>query len=136
MRKLAGAAVLCTFAFTAPAYAEATEEEILRMFIPAEISLVRDNGKYAFQSSIAVPFYTYDRDEVNKSNCTGKCIETWWPVRVRGETTPREPWTLIERDDGRPQWAYKGQPIYYYVDDEVGKKLGDGIDGEWHVLEP
>ena len=55
---------------------------------------------------------------------------------MRGETTPREPWTLIERDDGRPQWAYKGQPIYYYVDDEVGKKLGDGIDGEWHVLEP
>ena len=136
MRIKIGAALLCAFSFASPSYAETSEEEILRMFIPADISLIRDNGKYAFQSAAAAPFYTYDRDEPNKSNCVEKCIETWWPVRVRAETTPKEPWTLIERDDGRAQWAYKGQPIYYYVDDQVGKKLGDGIDGEWHVLEP
>lgn len=136
MKMKAGAAVLFAFAAVGPVQAETSEEEILRMYIPADISLVREDGKYAFQSDLAVPFYTYDRDEPGISNCTGKCAETWWPVRSKRETTPSEPWSLIERDDGRPQWAYKGQPMYYYVNDEVGKKLGDGIDGEWHVLEP
>jgi predicted lipoprotein with Yx(FWY)xxD motif len=136
MRLKVGAVLLCALAFAGPAYAETSEEDIMRMFIPAEISLIRDNGKYTFQSALAVPFYTFDRDEPNKSNCTGKCAETWWPVRTKGQSTPMVPWTLVARDDGRAQLAYKGQPIYYYVDDKVGEKFGDGIDGEWHVLEP
>ena len=131
-----GAALACAFALsTGPAFSQASEEEILYMYIPAEVSLVREDGKYKFQSEVAQPFYTYDLDEPNVSNCTGECAETWWPVRSRGNV-PQEPWSLVERDDGRPQLAYKGKPIYYYVEDEVGTQRGDGIDGVWHVLEP
>ena len=114
-----------------------SEDEILRMFIPSDISLVKDGGKYSFQSDQAVPFYTFDDDDPGVSNCLDVCAETWWPVRAkRVDARAEGPWTLIERDDGRPQWAYKGQPIYYYLHDKAGTKAGDSIDGKWHVLKP
>ncbi len=136
MKMKAGTAVFFALAAVGAVRAETSEDEILRMFIPAEISLVKEDGKFAFQSDLAAPFYIYDRDEPGKSNCVDKCAETWWPVRAKRELTPSDPWTLIERGDGRPQWAYKGQPIYLYLHDQSGTRAGDGIDGEWHVLTP
>ena len=134
--KIKAAAVFFALAAMGPVRAETSRDEILRMFIPAEISLVQEDGGFAFQSDLAAPFYTYDRDEVGKSNCTGECAETWWPVRAKSESRPSGPWTLITREDGRAQWAYKGQPIYLYLHDQSGTKAGDDIDGEWHVLTP
>ncbi len=136
MRKLVYAVAALALWTSAPTIAQSSEEEILRMFIPREVSLVKDGDEYGFQSELGVPYYVFDEDEANKSNCTAECAETWWPVRPRGNADPMTPWTLVEREDGRPQWAYKGQPIYMYVDDQPGKALGDGIDGKWHVLKP
>jgi predicted lipoprotein with Yx(FWY)xxD motif len=46
-------------------------------------------------------------------------------------------WTVVTRDDGSKQWAYKGKPLYFWKDD---KKPGD-VDGDnrgnvWHVAAP
>ncbi len=137
MKTIAGAAAVLALGTASAAYAAASEEEILRMFIPAEISLIKDGDEYLFQSEAAVPFYTFDDDEPGVSNCTGTCAETWWPVRAKkSDARAQGPWSLIERDDGRSQWAYKGQPIYYYLHDQPGTSAGDGIDGKWHVLKP
>lgn len=137
MKMITGAAAFVALGAVGAAHAETSEAEILRMFIPAEISLVKDGDEYAFQSDLAVPFYISDDDEPGISHCTGTCTETWWPVRAKKSDARAEgAWSLIERDDGRPQWAYKGQPIYYYLHDEPGKSEGDGIDGKWHVLKP
>tara|TARA_R110000868_G_scaffold97456_1_gene267924 strand:+ start:595 stop:1008 length:414 start_codon:yes stop_codon:yes gene_type:complete len=137
MKTIAGAAALLALGAVGTAYAGPSEDEILRMFIPAEISLVKDGDEYSFQSDLAVPFYTFDDDEPGVSNCTGTCTETWWPVRAKkSDARAQGAWTLIEREEGRPQWAYKGQPIYYYLHDQAGTKAGDGIDGKWHVLKP
>jgi predicted lipoprotein with Yx(FWY)xxD motif len=33
----------------------------------------------------------------------------------------------IERRDGRRQVTYRGQPLYFYVDDPRGKVLGNDV---------
>ena len=44
---------------------------------------------------------------------------------------------IIIRDDNSRQWAYKGQPLYYFVKDgKPGDKTGDGVGGAWKIARP
>src|SRR6185503_1135644 len=44
-------------------------------------------------------------------------------------------WTIIARDDGSKQWAYKGKPVYKYSKDtKAGEMTGDGFNGVWHAV--
>ena len=45
-------------------------------------------------------------------------------------------WTVIERDDRKRQWAYKGKPVYRRVHAYVTEPLGKDVDEDWHVLRP
>ena len=46
-------------------------------------------------------------------------------------------WTVIVRDDGSKQWAYKGKPLYKWMDDhKPGEVDGDGRNNVWHVASP
>ena len=44
-------------------------------------------------------------------------------------------WTIVTRDDGSKQWAYKGKPLYTWVKDQkAGDKTGDGFaNNAWHT---
>jgi predicted lipoprotein with Yx(FWY)xxD motif len=48
---------------------------------------------------------------------------------------PYGEYTIISRDDGKKQYAYKGKPLYYWVKDQKpGDKTGDGfMNGAWHA---
>ena len=47
------------------------------------------------------------------------------------------PYTIVTRDDGKRQWAYKGWPLYYWSKDtKTGDKTGDGFNGVWKVARP
>jgi predicted lipoprotein with Yx(FWY)xxD motif len=83
-----------------------------------------------------MPLYVYDRDEPGKSRCYSGCRSAWPPVRAKSDAEPVGDWTIIERDDGIRQWAYKGRPVYVRYHDKVGAPVGDGQDGTWHLLEP
>ena len=39
-------------------------------------------------------------------------------------------WTVITRDDGSKQWAYKGKPLYTYRVDAPGKPAS-GVGPAW-----
>jgi predicted lipoprotein with Yx(FWY)xxD motif len=46
-------------------------------------------------------------------------------------------YSLITRDDGAVQWAYKGKPLYLWVKDKSpGEMSGDGVNKVWHVVKP
>lgn len=76
--------------------------------------------------------YTWDGDEVNKSNCSDACLETWAPVRAPGKVMERGDWTVVERTPGINQWAFKGKPLYTYRQDPRTRSLiGSDISG-WH----
>jgi predicted lipoprotein with Yx(FWY)xxD motif len=104
---------------------------------PAEVSLIHRRTGWLFRASPSnLRLYTYDRDSPGKSACNGACSATWPPLLAPAGATPLGDWTVVTRDDGRQQWAYKGHPAYIRQNDSVNKPTGDGIDGAWHFLKP
>jgi predicted lipoprotein with Yx(FWY)xxD motif len=47
-------------------------------------------------------------------------------------------WTMVTRDDGTMQWAYKGKPLYTFAKDtKPGDITGDGfLNDAWHIAKP
>ena len=81
--------------------------------------------------------YTYDKDPAGagKSVCNEKCAVNWPPVGAAADSQARGDFTVITRDDGSRQWAYKGQPLYLWIKDQKpGDKTGDGVGKVWHVI--
>lgn len=85
-----------------------------------------------------ITLYTFDRDNVpGKSNCNGKCAANWPPFTAPADATGMGNWTVIVRNDGSKQWAYKGKPLYRWMDDKKpGDVDGDGRFNVWHVAAP
>lgn len=84
--------------------------------------------------SNGMTLYTFEKDADGKSMCNGKCAENWPPLTVDGGAAPSGDFSVITRDDGKKQVAYKGKPLYYWVKDQKpGDKTGDGVNNVWHV---
>lgn len=47
-------------------------------------------------------------------------------------------WSVVIRDSGDKQWAYKGRPLYCWAKDaKPGDKTGDGfLNNAWHTAQP
>lgn len=83
--------------------------------------------------------YTFDRDAAGsgKSVCNGPCATNWPPLMVTGGAAASGNWSIVTRDDGQKQWAFKGQPVYYWAKDtKPGERTGDGVNGAWHIVKP
>ena len=101
---------------------------------PADIATFMEGGAYVFRTDQTnYPLYTFDRDEPSKSNCTGRCAAAWPPVLV-DEGSAVGDWTTLQRDDGKMQWVWRGQPVYWFANDEPSKPTGDGMGGVWRLL--
>lgn len=81
--------------------------------------------------------YTFDKDAANsgKSSCTGRCAQNWPPVQA-GDAQPSAPYSVVMRDDGTKQLAYKGKPLYTFTKDKKpGDKAGDKMmNNNWHAV--
>jgi predicted lipoprotein with Yx(FWY)xxD motif len=43
--------------------------------------------------------------------------------------------SVVTRDDGGKQWAFKGKPVYLYASDKkAGDMTGDNFKDVWHVV--
>ena len=59
------------------------------------------------------------------------------PAVAAGDAKASGDWTIVTRDDGGKQWAYKGKPVYLWAKDQKpGDKTGDGFNSVWHVVKP
>lgn len=98
---------------------------------PAQVSdgvLVAPNG---------MTLYVFDNDAANsgKSACNGPCAALWPPLAASAGDEPVGAFSVITRDDGSRQWAYRGKPVYFYKPDQkAGDRLGDNFRGVWHVV--
>jgi predicted lipoprotein with Yx(FWY)xxD motif len=81
--------------------------------------------------------YTWGNDSIpGKSACNGQCAANWIPLAADASAAPAGDWTIITRDDGTKQWAYKGKPLYTYKSDSnAGDVTGNGR-GKWMVAKP
>jgi predicted lipoprotein with Yx(FWY)xxD motif len=83
--------------------------------------------------------YTFDKDASGsgKSACNGPCATNWPPLTAEANAAPAGDYSLITRDDGSKQWAYKGKPLYFWAKDQKpGDKTGDGFNGVWQSAKP
>lgn len=81
--------------------------------------------------------YTFDQDSGGTSSCYDQCAVNWPPVLGQEGSEMGPDWSLVPRNDGTMQMAYKGKPVYYYIGDQnPGDVTGDGKGGVWHVLTP
>jgi len=83
--------------------------------------------------------YTFDRDTAGagKSMCMGPCIGLWPALKAADDAKASGDWTIISRDDGAKQWAYKGKPLYFWSkDSKPGDRTGDGFNKVWHLATP
>jgi predicted lipoprotein with Yx(FWY)xxD motif len=85
-------------------------------------------------NAAGMTLYVFDKDAGGKSACNGPCVANWPPLMVVGGGAASGDWTIVVRDDGTKQWAYKGKPLYTWAKDtKPGDKTGDGINSMWHV---
>jgi predicted lipoprotein with Yx(FWY)xxD motif len=83
--------------------------------------------------------YVWDNDLTvpGKSVCNGPCTLTWPPMLAKDGAKAFGDYTLLVRDDGKPQWTYKGRPLYRSANDkQPGDHRGDGFRGVWHLVKP
>ena len=68
-----------------------------------------------------------------KTARSGLCADQW--TRGGAElANPAYDFTIVGREDGIRQWAYKGKPLYNFTGDlEQGDANGIGADKDWHV---
>jgi predicted lipoprotein with Yx(FWY)xxD motif len=80
--------------------------------------------------------YTFDKDSADsgKSACVGPCVTLWPPVPADAAPATA-PYSVVTREDGTKQSAYKGKPLYLYAaDKKPGDRTGDGFKDVWHVV--
>jgi predicted lipoprotein with Yx(FWY)xxD motif len=87
--------------------------------------------------------YLFTRDPRNKTRCYGACAAAWPPFYAKarpraGRGVDRSLLGTIERRDGRRQVTYKGQALYFYVDDPRGQVLCNDVfefGGTWYAVD-
>lgn len=89
--------------------------------------------------SNGMTLYTFDKDAADsgKSMCNGPCAANWPPLAAAGGDSASGDYSIVTRDDGARQWAFKGKPLYFWSKDQKpGDKTGDGFNGVWRVAKP
>ena len=90
-------------------------------------------------SSYGKTVYTFDKDQMGsgKSECVATCADNWPPVYVESGIKVSGDFSVITRNDGQKQLAYKGKPLYFFAKDiNPVDKTGDGVNNVWHVVTP
>jgi predicted lipoprotein with Yx(FWY)xxD motif len=104
---------------------------------PAKLPATVSDGVYVGPNSMTL--YTFDRDTVGsgKSVCNGPCATSWPPLMATTSDTPTGDWSIVVRDDGSRQWAFRGKPVYYWArDTKPGDRTGDGFNNAWRLARP
>lgn len=79
--------------------------------------------------------YTFTRDTAGTSNCNDGCAANWPPLMADDGAMAAGDFSIITRNDGSKQWAYKDMPLYTWVRDaEPGDVTGHEFNQVWFVV--
>lgn len=96
-----------------------------------------DNG--ALVGPNGMTLYTFDKDAAGsgKSVCVDKCAVNWPPFMAAAGDSASGDWSIVTRNDGTKQWAFRGKPLYYWIKDQKpGDRTGHGVNKIWQVARP
>jgi predicted lipoprotein with Yx(FWY)xxD motif len=105
------------------------------VFAMSQVPVKRDGS--VLVDAEGMTLYTFDRDAPGKSACDGQCAVNWPPLAAAKGAKPAGDYTIVLRDDGRRQWAYKGKPLYVWSKDQKpGDQTGEAFDNVWRAARP
>jgi predicted lipoprotein with Yx(FWY)xxD motif len=118
--------VIALFLLAAPAFAQ---------MAPAKAATTSKGN--ALVDAKGMTLYVFDRDAAGKSNCNGPCATNWPPFAAAAGAKASGDWSIVTRDDGGMQWAYKSKPLYAFSKDgKPGDVTGDDFNHVWHIAAP
>lgn len=86
------------------------------------------------QSPSNLPLYVYEPASTGKLTCDSTCEKQWIPLLAPAGERPVGDWTILERKDGRRQWAFDRYPVYTHLHDKPDTPVGEADGGLWHLL--
>jgi predicted lipoprotein with Yx(FWY)xxD motif len=126
-----GMTLVLLLAISAGSYAEK------KAALPAGVKVQKTAAGEVLADSKGMTLYTFDKDSMGKSACNGPCAQNWPALGASAAAKPAGEWTVVTRDDGSKQWAYKGKPLYTFIKDrKPGDTTGEGFNKVWHVAKP
>ncbi|MDY6947921.1 MAG: hypothetical protein SXG53_19615 [Pseudomonadota bacterium] len=117
--------------------AAAAEPSVQNKPYPGEVALGQGAaGAWVYKSfPELLPLYVFKGEPAGRSLCDRDCSAVWPIVRAKQDDKPMGSWSIVKRDDGRLQWAYKNRPVYTYFEDRPNEPKGVGKNMDWYLDE-
>lgn len=95
----------------------------------------------ATEDKAGFSLYTFANDSSGVSNCAGNCLVNWPALLAHPDDIAEPPFSIIERTlgvDGGParQWAYQGQPLYFFSGDTAAGQTNGAAIANWAPARP
>lgn len=99
------------------------------------IETIADANGLGFVDVNGMTVYFFDGDaNKDRAGCKTPCETPWRPLVSPQLSLPVGDFTVVVRNDGINQWAYKGYPLYTYVEDRAPNYAkGMGVDKRFKV---
>ncbi len=92
-----------------------------------------NESDYVYADASGMTLYSYTKDTAGKPSCDGECAKTAPAALAPAGAKVFGDWSLIAREGGARQWAYKNKPLYTSIKDKaIGQVAGAGA--EWQTL--
>ncbi|OYY74246.1 MAG: hypothetical protein B7Y40_05805 [Gammaproteobacteria bacterium 28-57-27] len=106
-----------------------------------------DLGVILGAQSSRLTLYVFSKDAPGKSVCnistSSQCANVWPPLFADNSAKEEGDYSIIKRDDGARQWAYRGYPLYFFngdashpADTAPGDNYGFLVNNVWFVVRP
>jgi len=102
-------------------------------FMPAGLGTQKTVYGDVLADARKMTLYEFDQDKNGKSACTGPCADVRVPLAAPRIGRSVGDWTIVTRDDGSKQWAFKGKPLYGFTGDHAPSDL-NGVGGDWKAV--
>ena len=88
-----------------------------------------------FADAAGMTLYINEYDQPGKSGYVGNCDTRWQPLKAAVDAEAFGDWSVIKREDGVAQWAYRGRALYTFAGDSESSDInGNGVDrNHWRV---
>lgn len=90
-----------------------------------------------YTTNAGATLYTYlrDREQPGTSACVDACADVWPPVLAPADAKAVGKWSTVTRQSGEKQWAYKGKPVYTFIEDTHSDAMvGIRTTGTWNAV--
>ncbi|HEY6644383.1 hypothetical protein [Povalibacter sp.] len=99
--------------------------------IPPQFTIVPSLAGRMLVTSDARSVYAYAKDAPGKSNCLADCARQWTPVLAPAYAKDRGEFSIVQREPGIRQWAFRNQPLYTRVADEKARTQSGSDVPDW-----